>query len=359
MDDHEVVAAIVAGSPAGIAVAYDRYAAALYGYCRWMLSQPSEAAKAVRDTFVIATSTLSGLTEAPRLRPWLYSIARKECERRLQTRSPTDGRKADEADYLAHPAQQGEVAYRSADAAVRSYPVSAPTDAAGSLTGAIDNPDRAELQTLIRAILAELKPRDREVIELNLRHDLYGADLAVVLGVSWSHANVLASRARARLEKALGTLLIARTGRTACPALETLLTDWDGHLTDETRRLVGAHIEQCKTCAGHRQGTLRPAAFSELLPLAMPPFHLKEQVLQACAATTPDAVAYYRRPIWHADSMWPTRLFHAIRLPRWRSIRARHRPATATVVLVGWIVAVWAVAALIFIFTGSHLPGLN
>src|SRR5271166_4591495 len=47
--DREVAAAIAAGDPAGIALAYDRHAAALYGYCHWILHDPAGAAEALRD----------------------------------------------------------------------------------------------------------------------------------------------------------------------------------------------------------------------------------------------------------------------------------------------------------------------
>ena len=94
MDDREVVAAIAAGDPAGIAVAYDRYAADLYGYCRWMLPQPTDAAEAVQETFVVAT-TLGDLPAAPKLRPWLYAVARNECLRRLRTTPAVPGEQAD------------------------------------------------------------------------------------------------------------------------------------------------------------------------------------------------------------------------------------------------------------------------
>ena len=91
---------------------------------------------------------------------------------------------------------------------------------------------QAELRTLIYSILAGLKPREREVIELSFRHDLYDNDLAIALGVSWSRAHALASRARGRLEKALDALHIALTRREACPVLGELLADWDGQLTE-------------------------------------------------------------------------------------------------------------------------------
>src|SRR5260370_28451618 len=85
MRDSEVVAAIVAGDPAGLAEAYDRYAALLYNYCRTLLGEPADAADAVQDTFLIAVSRLSGLRDPDRLRSWLYAVARNECRRRLRS----------------------------------------------------------------------------------------------------------------------------------------------------------------------------------------------------------------------------------------------------------------------------------
>ena len=64
--NREVVAAVTAGDPAGIAMAYDSYAAALYGYCHWMLRDSAEAAETLQDTFVIAAATLSDLVRALR-----------------------------------------------------------------------------------------------------------------------------------------------------------------------------------------------------------------------------------------------------------------------------------------------------
>src|SRR5260370_5350765 len=83
LDDREIVVAIVAGDPTGLAGAYDKYAESLYGYCRWMLSEPADAADAVQDTFVIAAAKLGGLRDPRKLRPWLYAVARNACHRRL------------------------------------------------------------------------------------------------------------------------------------------------------------------------------------------------------------------------------------------------------------------------------------
>ena len=84
MQDRELVAAIVAGDPDGLAETYDRYAAPLYAYCRSMLpgpDAPGEAASAVTDTFIIATVKLQGLGDPDQLGSWLNAVARNECLR--------------------------------------------------------------------------------------------------------------------------------------------------------------------------------------------------------------------------------------------------------------------------------------
>ncbi len=86
MHDRELVAAIAAGDPGGLAEAYDRYAAPLYTYCRFMLPDPDpmgHAASAVRDTFIVATVKLEGLRDPDKLRSWLHAVARNECLRQL------------------------------------------------------------------------------------------------------------------------------------------------------------------------------------------------------------------------------------------------------------------------------------
>jgi DNA-directed RNA polymerase specialized sigma24 family protein len=82
MQDHAVVAAVIAGDADGFAAAYDQYATSLYACCRAVLPEP-EAAGAVLDTFLIATVKLDGLRDPDRLGSWLHAVARNECLRRL------------------------------------------------------------------------------------------------------------------------------------------------------------------------------------------------------------------------------------------------------------------------------------
>ena len=207
---------------------------------------------------------------------------------------------------------------------------------------------QAELRSLIHSTLAGLRPREREVIELSLRHDLGDNDLAIVLGVSQSRAHDLASRAKGRLEEALGALHIALTGREACPVLGELLADWDGQLTEQTRDLVVWHIGECQTCARRGWGAMRPAAFSRLLPLAPLPHELREQVLRLCTSTAEDAVAYRRRVVRRAERIWSARLSLAIRQLSWSGIRANPGMAIAAAAVVVWVLAAVSVTMLTF-----------
>ena len=137
--DREALATIMAGDPAGIAAAYDRYAAGLYGYCHWMLHDSAAAAKAVQDTFVLAAATLGERPEPAKLRPWLFALARNECRRRAGSRSATrdeagaaheqasGGPRADEAGPPAASAGQvADAASDPADATRQSSAVSGP-----------------------------------------------------------------------------------------------------------------------------------------------------------------------------------------------------------------------------------------
>jgi len=260
VQDGEIVAAIVAGDPAGLAAAYDNYAPGLYAYCRTLLSEPADAADAVQDTYVIAAAKLDGLRDPDRLRPWLYAVARNECYRRLQARG-----------------------------------LSAPLDAAVEMTsdepGVELGPEREELRDLVVDALSGLNPSDREVIELNLRHALDGEELADALGVSRNHAQALMSRARSQFEGSLGALLVARTSR-ECEELDDVLAGWDGELTLLLRKRVNRHIERCEVCRERKRRELSPAMLLSMLPMVALPAGLRGQVLRLVDDVSPVAAGH-------------------------------------------------------------------
>ena len=268
MRDREVVAAIVAGDPAGLAEAYDRYATPLYSFCRSMLREPADAADAVQDTFVIAAPRMSGLRDPERLRSWLYAVARNECHRRLRAGSK-------HASIEEAPDVTDEAADVAADV------------------------ERADLRALVRDALGGVGPTERDVLELQLRQGLSAGEVASVLGISRNHAHALLSRARDQLETSLGALVVARTGRQDCPELDAMLRDWDGALTVLMRKRLNRHVERCDVCSGRRRRAVSPAMLLGIAPIAALPLlagglpaGFRDQVLRLATGNSPAAVAH-------------------------------------------------------------------
>jgi RNA polymerase sigma factor (sigma-70 family) len=309
MQDRELVAAIVAGDPGGIAEAYDRYAMPLYSYCRSLLREPADAADAVQDTFLIAMAKLGGLRDPGKLRSWLYAVARNECYRKLRSGAATSALD----DAVDMPAAAG--GYASTAESV---------DVASAV-------ERAELRKLVRDAIDGLNPGERDVIELSLLQGLDGDELADALGVSRNHAHALQSRARGQLERSLGALVVARTGRDACPALDALLAGWDGQMTVLMRKRVSRHIGQCETCGEIKRRELGPALFAGALPLVALVPGFRAHVLKMCADRTPAGLAHRATVAARAGQFGPAGFPPPARPPGvsgWHQV-VRHRHALA------------------------------
>ena len=270
MRDSELVASIVAGDPAGLAAAYDRYAGTLFGYCRSLLREPADAADVVHDTFVIAAVSLDQLRDSKRLRPWLYAVARNLALRQLR-----------------------------ADKVAAVYPAVAPDGDIGHIIDLGADVERAELHALLHAATGGLNPRERDIIELRLWQGLDTADTAAVMGISTAHANSMLYRARNQLTAAVGVVLVARAGPGDCARLKGILSGWDGHLTPLLRKRLSRHIRHCRTCSDLRNQVLRPTlltlwpagtlaaavAGEQAQYAAAVPAGLKDQVLRAAAVS--------------------------------------------------------------------------
>jgi len=324
MEDPEVVAAIVAGDPAGLAEAYDRYALPLYTYCRSMLREPADAADAVQDTFLVATAKLRDLRDPARLRPWLYAVARNECLRRLRAGSA-----------LSALEEAGDIPVQSAELGAEA--------------------ERAEVQQLVRAAIDGLNPGERDVIELSLISGLDNDELADALGVSRNHAHALLSRARSQLERSLGALIVARTGRAACAGLDAVLAGWDGQLTVLMRKRISRHIEQCEVCGERKRRELTPALFAGAVPIAalLPGF--REQVLRVLADRSPAGLTHRLTVANRAGPFGPQGFPKPISPPgagRWR--RILHHPQALVAGAASLVVVAGAIV--VGVISGPH-PG--
>jgi DNA-directed RNA polymerase specialized sigma24 family protein len=242
MDDNAIVSAMRAGSLAtlaGIAGAYDRYAAPLYGYCCWLLGDADIAAEVVRDTFLLAMTDLRNIRDPELLSAQLYAVARVECHQRQQAGTGSD----------------------------RQSPASSP---------------QAGLRGLIVETLAKLDDQQREVVELTFRHGLSHADLALVFGIPQRRASALVTRIQSDLVDTLAVPVVAFTGEQACAKLNDLLSGWDGHLTLWRKTAVEGHIEECLTCESLRYQAFHPAIVYALDSPADLPADLRGQVIALC-----------------------------------------------------------------------------
>ena len=300
MSDGEIAASIAGSELAGLAAAFDRYAANLYGYCQSLLIYPADAADSVHDTFVIAWTKIPCLQDPDRLRPWLFAIARNECYMRPRA-GAWSGSRAD----------------------------------AGEMTGPDADVGDAELQFLVGAALTGLEPAEREFVELNLRYQLEGADLADILGMPRSQAQALATRARSRFTKLLGMLLAAWPARGRCPGAAGLLDTWDGTLTAALCKRLASHVRRCSVCGRIKHREFSPAMMLALLPAAVPPDRVWERVTALVTDDSPEAEDHRQRIARRAEPLTTTGFpVQAARPPASRSPSRYVLPAAAAVAAV-------------------------
>jgi RNA polymerase sigma factor (sigma-70 family) len=302
-----------------------------------MLREPADAADVVQDTFVIAAPRMSALRDPQRLRPWLYTVARNECLRRLRARS------------MQAPLEEApDVTDEAADVAA--------------------DMEKAELRTLVREALPGVGPAEQEVLDLQLRHGLAGSEMASVLGVSRNHAHALMSRARDQLETSLGALMVARTGRQDCLELNAMLDGWDGRLTVLMRKRVHRHVERCAICSRRRDQEMTPAMLLGMAPvLALPmmaaalPATLRDQVMRAAFGSSPAAVAHRaalgRTPYSFGHQGFPQPL-HPLHAPWWQAVPVHFGAAAGTATAAAAAAAVGVTLTVIpHHHPGGHHPG--
>ena len=248
VDDADLATRAQSGDSAAWAAIYDRYADRLHDYCWSILRDHHEAEDALQDAFVTAAARIGQLRDPARLRPWLYAVCRTSALGRARRRAKA-----------------------------------VPTEDVGSMSATeapfADEPDIGELRQIVWDAAAGLAPRDRAVLELHLRHDLVGQDLAEALGVSAHHASVLLGRVRGLVERSLGALLVGRTGRRDCPDLDALLAGWDGRLSPLLRKRVARHIDGCEVCGERRRAMISPLALLAAMPIVPAPSSLRSRVL--------------------------------------------------------------------------------
>ncbi|MFA1548359.1 RNA polymerase sigma factor [Actinomadura chokoriensis] len=270
-DDERLARALAAGDPSALIQVMDRYAARLYDYCHALLRDQEQAAGALHDALIAAYAHVPVLREPERFRSWLYALVRNECMRLL--RDP------------GRPAERHE----------------APEVEDGFLDDA-ELARRQEARRLVHSALSTLRGRERESLDLMLRHGLDAFEVAGVLDLDEQEAANLTGAARARLDDALAAAYLARTGRSACPDLAAIAGDGGGRpLPPPVVRRVVQHVESCPVCGPRREQAAPAARLLQVLPVAMIPNDLRGHVMATAtdAALAPDLahIAHRAEPL--------------------------------------------------------------
>ena len=180
-DDDARIVLCAKSDPGAFAPLYVRYFDAVYRYCYRRLGNADSAADATALVFARALAALPRYRDdAPSFRSWLFAIAHNAITDDLRARRPFD----------------------SLDAAVE-IPSPTPSPEEEAL--------RNDSNLRVRALLADLPPDQRHVLELRLA-GLTGPEIAATLDRSLGSVKILQVRAFARLRASLAD---ETTGREA------------------------------------------------------------------------------------------------------------------------------------------------
>lgn len=258
-DDERSALALAGGDPAALLQVMDRYAARLYDYCHALLRDRDDAAGALHDALVGAYAQISRLGEPHLFRAWLYALVRAECLRRLGD----PGRPVERIE-----APEVEDGFLDEDELAR----------------------RLEARRLVRGALSVLRGRERESLDLMLRHGLDDAEIGGVLDMDAPEAAELTGAARARLDDAIAAARLLRTEPDACPHLAGVAGDGWPLPAPAVRDLV-RHVGSCPLCGPRVDRSPSAGRLLGLLPVAMMPHDLRGRVMTT--ATDPAMAAEY------------------------------------------------------------------
>lgn len=253
LDDQRLAQSLRGGDADALTQIYDTYAAGLYEYCHALLRDEMTAAYALHDAMIASVEHVGRLREPERLRSWLYALVRSECMRlRDDPERPTEQNEAPEIE--------------------------------DTLLSETERAQREETRALVHSALSGLTGRQREALDLTVRHDLTTEELAGVLAIAPRQAAELARQARSHLDKTVAAALTARTRQDDCPSLAALADTWP--LSSEACAKLVRHIENCPTCSEHQPREVSTNRLLHVLPIAAAPEELRTQVLTT--ATGPE-----------------------------------------------------------------------
>jgi RNA polymerase sigma factor (sigma-70 family) len=264
-DDAHLVERVRAGDPNAFGVLYDTWFDRVLDLAYRILFDEDAAADVAQETFLSAWRNLDRLDDPYAFGGWLLRIARNAAldRKRKEQRS----RPVDEARLAMIERTQATVEDRVVT---------------------LDDPARVAEDNAYVALVWDaaetLGDRDREVLDLNLRHGLEPAEIADVVGLNRNAANQLVHRVKQRLTTAIGARVLWRSGEPSCSALraELVAAEIDRFDADAVRA-IDRHAAACEACRERKRTHLSPAQMFSAVPIMGIPA-LKAKTAYALAA---------------------------------------------------------------------------
>ncbi|MFW6691769.1 sigma-70 family RNA polymerase sigma factor [Streptomyces sp. MAR4 CNX-425] len=321
-------------------VQYEPYLDGLFTYCMSVLCDHDDAVAALGDVLAIAERRPRQRPATPaEWRPWLYSLARWACLRRMARKPAQRAPHRPGHRPAPKPARPPAGENRSATG---PGPGDEPAAGPEPAPEAAAEERRRELAALAWPEAAGTTPEQREALELAVRHRLPADEVATVLGRDPDSARVLLSTAAAEVERTRAALAVV--DQHGCPAIARLAGDSRLFLSAALSRELVRHVDDCADCrrAAERAGagwawpgTLRAARPEGPLP-----------VLPAPRAAAHAAMLHAQRTRFAHPPRFDRRGYP--RDPRHRAARRgrlRSRAVTSTAVatvLAAPVLALWA-----------------
>jgi RNA polymerase sigma-70 factor, ECF subfamily len=172
-EDHLLVQGLRAGRRDAFARLYGEYHPAIYNLCARIVCDREEAKDLTQEVFVKALGQLPSHDEELKLRPWLYRVATNACYDHLRARKHLDG----------------------GDGSVLE-----------NTPSRIDEFERSDTVALVEGTLGQLNERYRTALVLKDLHGMPSDEIAAVMEISPSTADVLVHRARGSFKRAFAKL---------------------------------------------------------------------------------------------------------------------------------------------------------
>ena len=267
MDDGLLVSRAVGGDLDSFGQLYDRYFSRIYDFCWRILRDADEAADVTQDVFMKAMNGLPSLAKASSFKSWIFAIAHNTAVTRAERGART----------APLPAPVHEEAFGSFDVPDPSR---------------LDNPEIVaedhELASLVWEAATALSPRDYAVLDLHVRQGLESAEIAQVLNVNKGNAYTMVSRMKQAAGDVITSYIVAKRGSKDCEALRGVLAEVHfPPYSDDARRAIDAHINDCDVCRESRRALIAPLEIFGGFAAVPAPFALKGDVWREISGQWP------------------------------------------------------------------------